>query len=130
MKILVLGHTGFIGQNIYKKMKEDSFDVMGASLSKGMDLRIENNLLKFLKENEIQIIINCAAHVGGIHYGLKNGISIFEDNILMNINTLRAASQVNAQIINLISKLKFKIYPSFYFSSIALNLFPNWRVWE
>jgi nucleoside-diphosphate-sugar epimerase len=117
MKILVLGHTGFIGKNIYKKLKKDSFDVTGASLSQGTDLRIEANLVKILKENEIQIIINCAAHVGGIHYGLRNGISIFEDNILMNINILKAASQVNAQIINLISNCTYPGKHSEYIES-------------
>jgi GDP-L-fucose synthase len=67
------------------------------------------------------VIINCAAHVGGIEYGRKNPIALYRDNLLMNLNILSAASESNSKLINPISNCA---YPR------DLDIFSEDRFWD
>lgn len=67
------------------------------------------------------MIVNCAAHVGGIAYGLENQKSIFNDNLEMMINIFRFASEMKAFLINPISNCA---YPG------HLNEFKEENFWD
>ena len=66
-KILILGGTGFIGKKIYQQLKK-KYSIKNLSLSNGNDLRNENTLKKHLKNHSYDLIINCAAYIGGLHF--------------------------------------------------------------
>ena len=44
MKILVLGHTGFVGKNLFNRLKKEGHDVLGLSRSEGVNLLDYNKL--------------------------------------------------------------------------------------
>ena len=48
MKILVLGHTGFVGQNLYNRLKKGGYNVSGCSRSTGVDILEYNQIYNYI----------------------------------------------------------------------------------
>jgi GDP-L-fucose synthase len=105
--VLVLGHTGFLGSHIFKQLQIENHKVFGVSRSTGHDMRNFNVISEILKTHNPDVIINCAANVGGIAYGLQNRVTIFKDNSQINLNVLELAHQANAKLINPISNCSY-----------------------
>ena len=72
MKILVTGATGFLGKRLCKRLEELKYDYITSSLSKGLDLRDEDKTINFFKENKPDVVINCAAFLGGVQFGYEH----------------------------------------------------------
>ena len=106
-RVLVLGHTGFLGKAVFQKLKNDKISCSGASLSTGVDIREPNSLDKLIADHEINVIINCAAVVGGIEFGITHPVSIYRDNTLMTLSILDSASRFNTRLINPISNCAY-----------------------
>ena len=102
MHILLLGHTGFLGKNILKYSIERDFKVTQIS-SKECDLKNYNEVFECFKELKgIDLIINCAANVGSVHYVTKHAADVITENSLISINIYKAAQKylANSTIIN------------------------------
>ena len=94
MKILLLGHTGFVGQNVYNElMKNLQNEVVGKSRSNGLDLFNLENVCTVLSEIQPDIIINCAAHVGSLNFVTQIAADILDDNMRMILNLYKAIQQ-------------------------------------
>jgi len=119
--VLVLGHTGFLGKAVVKELESRNIDYQGVSRSSGIDLRIPKQLINFVGDMKFSTIVNCAAHVGGINYGLKNQKAIFEDNLKMNLSLMDAWIYCKSRLINPISNCA---YPS------QLNRFSEDQFWD
>jgi len=100
MNILILGQTGFIGSSLLKKIKETDNNVIAPLRHSvdNLDLRNYENLEKYIKDNDPQVIFNLASHGGSVHYYKANGASVFNDNVQMSLNLYRAISHVNKDI--------------------------------
>ncbi len=97
-KILLLGHTGFLGMAVLKKLQGSKFDsITTASLSNGLDLRDFNATHEFIKRVAPDVIINCASYVGGIQFGLENKTAIYFNNMLMNISLYQAVNSLGVE---------------------------------
>jgi GDP-L-fucose synthase len=94
MNILVLGSSGFLGSSVVNKLNKNYgiFNVIESSLSQGCDFRNSHEVDKLFKECSPKIVINCAAHVGGIQYGLTHSMDLFHDNMSMIINIFKACN--------------------------------------
>ena len=91
MKIAVAGGFGFLGSHIVKKLKERGYkEVIPFSRRTGIDIRIFDQINGFLAEIKPDIVINCAAQVGGIAYNELYPVEVFEDNILIGFNLVKA----------------------------------------
>ena len=65
-KIYVAGHRGMVGSAIYRVLKSKGYlNIIGKSSSE-LDLRNQNEVFKFFKEEKPKVVINAAAKVGGI----------------------------------------------------------------
>jgi GDP-L-fucose synthase len=106
-KVLLLGHSGFLGKAVSNQLTILDVPHTGISLSSGHDLRNPSILEKVIASESFTSIINCAAHVGGINYGQNNSKAIFVDNTLMNLNILSAASKYRIKLINPISNCAY-----------------------
>lgn len=106
-KVLLLGHTGFLGSAVSSRLSTLGIPHTGISLSSGYDLRIPNILEEVLRSDNFTSVINCAAHVGGINYGQKNSQTIFEDNTVLNLHLLKAVSNHRIKLINPISNCAY-----------------------
>lgn len=110
MRVLVTGGTGLVGhgiRNVAHLFPE--FDVVFLS-SKDGDLRKEDDVERiFTMHAPIDTVVHLAANVGGLFKNLKYPVEMFEDNILMNTNILRAAHNHNIQ--NVVCLLSTCIFP-------------------
>ena len=96
-KILVAGGLGFLGANVVTKFKEEGYKVDVCSRRVGVDIREYAQISNLLKELKPDIVVNCAAHVGGIAYNARCPVDIYEDNLIIGFNLLRASFKNNIE---------------------------------
>ncbi len=94
-KVLVTGATGFLGRHLMRKLVSLNPKKITAIGSKEFDLRKIEDCKKAVKG--IDIVIHLAANVGGIGYNLKYPATLFEDNILMGVNMMKAAKEAKVK---------------------------------
>lgn len=92
-RILVAGGSGFLGANVVDCFKERGYSVEVCSRRSGVDIRHFDQIDEYLGKLKPDIIVNCAAHVGGIAYNAKCPVAIYEDNLMIGFNLLKAAVQ-------------------------------------
>ena len=88
MKTLITGGSGFIGSNLDGDVKLSSNDC---------DLTNYDQTLKCFKEHSPEIILNCAAHHGNYQSMFKTPAEMFSNNMLININVMRAARKIGVK---------------------------------
>jgi len=110
MRILIPGGKGFVGSALSSSLERSGFEVFPFSRSNGLDMRSLENTTKVISEIKPELIINCAAHVGSVHYGLKYPSLLFQENMQMVLNLFKSVSLQKNKIkmINLISNC---VYP-------------------
>ena len=65
-KILVLGGTGMVGSSILNKLKEKGYKNILHPTRKELNLYKKTKVMKYLKLNNPEFVLLCAARVGGI----------------------------------------------------------------
>ena len=107
-KIMVAGGTGFLGKRVVKKLKEKGYPFVTTSLSLGTDFRNKSQTEKFFQKEKPTLLINCAAFVGGIKFGLEHEGEIYYNNALINLNLFECARKFGIKrIINPISNCSY-----------------------
>jgi GDP-L-fucose synthase len=117
VQIIVTGGSGLVGSAIKEVIllendlyKNHTFLFLS---SKDADLTnydcTYNSFKKLLKDDEETYIIHLAANVGGLFKNLHNNALMFESNILMNMNVLKAAHHLGIQ--RVVSILSTCIFP-------------------
>jgi GDP-L-fucose synthase len=89
VKILLTGATGFLGQNIVPKLKQNYY-VYGIS-SKDADLRKQSDCKKVISKFYPDVIIHAAGSVGGIGANRQNPGKFMYDNLIMGTNLIEEA---------------------------------------
>ena len=87
--VVVTGARGFLGSHVVEKLKLFSPKKIVTPASKKYDLREYKNCLKAFKGADI--VIHLAGKVGGIGYNQERPAELFDDNILMGVQAIRAA---------------------------------------
>lgn len=90
-KIFVAGGDGFVGRNVVEKLKEKKLAFSSFSLDDGYDFRDLGQTKALLEKEKPDAVINCAAFVGGIQFGLEHPGEIFFNNILMAASLMEAS---------------------------------------
>ena len=108
MKVLLVGSSGFLGNHVKTILnnKYDTFEITG---KKQIDITKYDKLDKYLSNLKPDIVVNCAAFVGGISYGYKYPARMLYENSTMAINLYRA-SQKN-KVKKLINPISNCAYP-------------------
>ena len=121
MKVLVAGSNGFLGKHVKALLdKENKHTVLEITGKDHVDITQYHALNDFISESKPDVIINCAAFVGGIAYGYKYPAKMLYKNSSMAINLYRASKQNNIEkLINPISNCAYpgnlSIYKEEYF---------------
>ncbi|MBU3956766.1 NAD-dependent epimerase/dehydratase family protein, partial [Patescibacteria group bacterium] len=107
-KIMVAGGTGFVGQRVVRRLREIDCPYTMTAKSLGVDFRDLHQTEKFFRKNKPSVLINCAAFVGGIKFGMEHEGEIFYNNSLINLNLFECARKFKIKrIINPISNCSY-----------------------
>ncbi len=90
-RILVTGGRGFLGRAICDELKKSGVTDIVVPESKTHDLREKSICMEVLRGADI--VIHCAAHVGGIGLNAKRPAEMFYDNAIMGIQLIHAAKE-------------------------------------
>jgi GDP-L-fucose synthase len=110
-KIYVAGHRGLVGSAIMKKLKKEGYNNLVYRTSSELDLRRQEKVEEFFKDEKPDYVILAAAKVGGIQANDTYSAEFLYDNLMIETNVIDAAYQNN------VKKLLFLgsscIYPKF-----------------
>ena len=90
-KIIVAGGSGFLGRRVVAKLLEKKENFVSLSLEDDVDFRNIKQTEKIFQRESPDVVINCAAFVGGIQFGYEKPGEIFYNNILISTNLMEAA---------------------------------------
>ena len=107
MKILVTGGSGLVGKALDNINKGDHIFIF--SNSKLCDLTNYILTYRYIEQINPDIIIHCAACVGGLFRNMNNRVKMLEVNLIINHNVLHIANKLN--INRVISCLSTCIFP-------------------
>lgn len=108
-RVIVLGGTGFLGKHVMRLASEAGHHVVSMSRRSGVDLRDAAGLAAALSEARPDAVINCAAHVGSVHYVSRHAAEVLDDNIQMALNLYAAVRQAcpKTTVINPLSNCSY-----------------------
>jgi GDP-L-fucose synthase len=106
---LVLGGTGFLGRHVMSVLAEAGVQCVSASRGEGTDLREVAATRELLQCHQPGFVVNCAAHVGSLHYVTRQAADVVLDNTLMTLALYQAAMEAcpRAVIINPIANCAY-----------------------
>lgn len=110
MKVLITGSNGLVGSSVNRILEGSSkvTELLPTNRS-NLDLFDYRAVLNFIEKNSPEVIVNCAAKVGGIYANNTQRTEFILNNLKINMNLLEASINFpNIRIINLGSSC---IYP-------------------
>lgn len=107
--VAVAGGFGFVGSKVVENLERRGYSVIPFSRRNGVDIRDFEAVAGILRKEKPEVLVNCAAHVGGIAYNDLKPVEVYEDNLMIGFNLLRAAFAANvAKLVNLMPNC---VYP-------------------
>ena len=107
--VLVTGGSGLVGyaiQQICTRYVDYAFVFMK---SRDCDLTDFDQTISYFKQLKPTYVIHLAANVGGLFKNMKYKVDMFEKNLIMNMNVLKAAHEVGVK--KLVGCLSTCIFP-------------------
>ena len=95
-RVLVLGAHGLVGSALLKRLDREDCDVFPATRGDA-DLTIADQTEALLKNVNPDVVILAAAKVGGILTNRDHPVPFLENNLLIQLNVLRAAHKANVE---------------------------------
>lgn len=108
-RVLVLGGTGFLGSHVVRRLQERDHEVVSASRRDGIDLLDADAFAATVADVEPEAVVNCAAHVGSVHYAIANAATMIRDNTQLLVNTYEAVRRgaPDAVVVNPLSNCSY-----------------------
>lgn len=106
--LLITGASGLVGSAIKSIAKDYNYTFVYLD-SKSCDLTDYASTLNTFKLAKPDIVIHLAACVGGLFKNMNEKVKMFEDNILINTNVVKAAHQAGVE--TLIACLSTCVFP-------------------
>ena len=114
--ILVTGSTGMVGKSLIKKLNYKIFSPNKKQLNLFNFTKVKN----YIKKNNINFVIHCAAKVGGIQDNMNNQLEYLVENLNISKNIIMASYECGVKdFINIGSSC---IYPKNIKNKITENL--------
>ena len=100
-RIFITGHKGLVGSSVLNLLINNKFKNLITVDKNKLNLLNSRKVFNFIKKKKIDIIINCAARVGGILANSKYPVNFFYENIQMQNNLLFAADKNNRTFVGI-----------------------------
>lgn len=94
-RVVVAGGSGFLGSHLVRKLEQLEPKGIFIPRHSEYDLREYQACLEAFQEQDL--VIHLAANVGGIGYNKAHPAELFDDNILIGVNSMRAARAVGVK---------------------------------
>jgi GDP-L-fucose synthase len=108
-KVFIAGHRGMVGSAVLDLLKNSGFTNIITRTRQELDLTDSSLVRKFFKEEGVDIVVLCAAKVGGILANNSFRADFLYDNIQIASNVIKSSSDFGVEkLINLGSSC---IYP-------------------
>jgi GDP-L-fucose synthase len=122
-KILLVGATGFAGQNILNHFVAEGRNILGLSRKDGLDLTDYKQSLSIIEKIKPDFIINCAAKVGSLNYVSEFAAEVVDQNMIMILNLYKIVRDCvpDAIIINPVANCS---YPG------SMELYEEAKIWD
>jgi GDP-L-fucose synthase len=93
MRVLVTGGNGMLGRAVISSLGIANYEVLSPSRSE-MDLEDISETINFIKFHKPEVIVHCAAFVGGISANISNPIDFLQKNIKLDQGIFFAATEL------------------------------------
>lgn len=90
-KIYVAGHRGMVGSAITRCLRKNGYTNIVTRTSKELDLRRQDAAETFFAQEKPDYVFLAAAKVGGIMANSKHPADFMYDNMILEMNTIKAA---------------------------------------
>tara|TARA_B100000963_G_C22571330_1_gene646231 strand:- start:237 stop:1178 length:942 start_codon:yes stop_codon:yes gene_type:complete len=90
-KLFIAGHNGLVGSSCLKLFKKKGYTNIVTSEKEQLNLKNQSDTKDFFNENKFNVVINCAAKVGGILANYRNPYQFILDNILIQTNLINSS---------------------------------------
>jgi len=90
-KVFVAGHGGLVGGAVVRRLTESGYDNLITADHGALDLTDQSAVREFFGENRPDIVILCAAKVGGIHANDTYPAEFIGINMMIQTNVIDAA---------------------------------------
>jgi GDP-L-fucose synthase len=94
MKILLTGSTGMLGSAILRVSKNSEFEILAPKRAE-LDLLDQRSVFEYIKVNKPDLVLHCAAKVGGIFANIEKPIDFILQNLVMDSNLVNASLNAN-----------------------------------
>lgn len=110
MSILITGSNGLVGSALKNYLQEIKYKSLYYYPSSGeLNLTNYNQTYNYFKQVKPDIVIHLAANVGGLFKNMNYKAEMFDKNLLINFNVLKASHEVGVK--KVISCLSTCIFP-------------------
>ncbi len=96
-KIYIAGHKGMVGSAIWRVLTKKGYKNLIGKYSSALDLRNQAAVYTFFEENEIEVVIDAAARVGGILANNDFPYQFLMENMLIQNNLINGAFEAEIQ---------------------------------
>ncbi|MFT5207632.1 MAG: GDP-L-fucose synthase [Candidatus Omnitrophota bacterium] len=110
-KVLITGSGGFLGSHLVSELKQNGYKKLFLPRRKEYDLTKQSRVKSLLKSIQPDVIIHCAAVVGGIGANKLNPGKYFYDNLVMGAFLFEESRLANVQ--KLVALGTICAYPKF-----------------
>lgn len=101
MRIFITGASGFVGTNLCLKLKKDSDIQIIRPNKTELNLIDRYKTINSIERLNPDVIIHLAGTVGGILANQQRPATFIEENLLMGMNVIAAAQNINTKLIML-----------------------------
>ena len=89
-KIFVTGHNGLVGSAVVRRLMHHGYKNIVTIIRKKLDLRNQERVFNFFRNNKIDAVINAAGTVGGIYANNKYKADFIYDNLTIQSNIIHS----------------------------------------